>query len=438
MASALRIKAATGLLGLSRAVPKIQPARVVALSHSAHLCQRGIDPRHRLFSSSAVLNGEIIVKVPAMAESISEGTLASLPKQVGEQVEADEEIASIETDKIDVAVTAPEAAVIAEYFASEGDTVVVGQDLARIVTGDDAGSVKKAEGEAPPKEETKDTKEDVKAAEPKEEKAPAAEPPKAERTAAPAAKPAPKQAEPAPVASSGPSRGERTEKMTRMRKTIAARLKQSQNTCASLTTIQEVDMTNLIAWRAKYRDEVAEKHGVRLGYMGAFTKATTLAALEVPQINAAIDTDKEIITYRDYVDVSLAVSAPKGLVTPVVRNTNALSIVELEREVAALAKKARDGKLTMDDLEGGNFSISNPGIFGSMFGTPLINYPQAAVFNMNGIQQRVMAINGEAVIRPMMYISVTYDHRLIDGREAVTFLNTVKKYIEDPARMLLA
>jgi 2-oxoglutarate dehydrogenase E2 component (dihydrolipoamide succinyltransferase) len=214
MASAMRVKAATGLLGLSRAIPKIQPTHVVALSHSARLCH-GIDPQRRLFSSSAALNGEIIVKVPQMAESISEGTLASLPKKVGEQIEADEEIASIETDKIDVAVNAPEAAVIAEYFAAEGDTVVVGQDLARIVTGDDAGSVKKTEEEAPPaKEETKDTKEETKAAEsePKpEEKTPAPEPPKAEKTSAPAPKPAPKQAEPAPVASSsGPSRGERT------------------------------------------------------------------------------------------------------------------------------------------------------------------------------------------------------------------------------------
>ncbi|KAJ3527766.1 hypothetical protein NM208_g10541 [Fusarium decemcellulare] len=197
-------------------------------------------------------------------------------------------------------------------------------------------------------------------------------------------------------------------------------------------------MSNLMAWRSKYKEEVAEQYGVRLGYMGAFTKATTLAAQQIPQINAAIDTDKEVITYRDYVDISIAVSAPKGLVTPVLRNTNALSIVELEREVAVLAKKARDGKLTMEDLEGGNYSISNPGIFGSMFGTPVINYPQSAVFNMNGIQQRVMAINGQAEIRPMMYISLTYDHRLIDGREAVSFLNIVKKYIEDPSRMLLA
>ncbi|KAM0244671.1 hypothetical protein ACHAP5_006014 [Fusarium lateritium] len=443
MASFMRMKAATGLSGLSRAAIRVQP--ISALSHSAILCQRGaVDPQRRLFSNSGFLNGSYIVSVPPMAESITEGTLSSLAKKVGEQVEQDEEIASIETDKIDVLVNANEPGSIAEYFVEEGDTVVVGQDLARIVTGEDAGSAKKSEGEEqkpakeePKKEESKPDEQPAKSEE--KQSAPAQEAPKPSKPAE--SKPAPKESKPTPPpksASSGPARGERVEKMTRMRKTIAARLKQSQNTCASLTTIQEVDMSNLIAWRAKYKEEVAEEHGVRLGYMGAFTKATTMAAQKVPQINATIDTEKEIITYKDYVDVSIAVSAPKGLVTPVLRNTNDLSIVELEREVASAAKKARDGKLTMEDMEGGSFSISNPGIFGSMFGTPVINYPQAAVFNMNGIRQEVVAINGEAVIRPMMYISLTYDHRLIDGREAVTFLNTVKKYIEDPSRMLLA
>ncbi|WZH42330.1 Dihydrolipoyllysine-residue succinyltransferase [Fusarium acuminatum] len=443
MASFMRMKAATGLSGLSRAAIRVQP--ISALSHSAILCQRGaVDPQRRLFSNSGFLNGSYIVSVPPMAESITEGTLSSLAKKVGEQVEQDEEIASIETDKIDVLVNANEPGSIAEYFVEEGDTVVVGQDLARIVTGEDAGSAKKSEGEEqkpakeePKKEESKPDQQPAKSEE--KQSAPAQESPKPSKPAE--SKPAPKESKPTPPpksASSGPGRGERVEKMSRMRKTIAGRLKQSQNTCASLTTIQEVDMSNLIAWRAKYKEEVAEEHGVRLGYMGAFTKATTMAAQKVPQINATIDTEKEIITYKDYVDVSIAVSAPKGLVTPVLRNTHELSIVELEREVASAAKKARDGKLTMEDMEGGSFSISNPGIFGSMFGTPVINYPQAAVFNMNGIRQEVVAINGEAVIRPMMYISLTYDHRLIDGREAVTFLNTVKKYIEDPSRMLLA
>ncbi|KAJ4190964.1 hypothetical protein NW755_005176 [Fusarium falciforme] len=439
MASAIRFKAVAGLAGLSCAIPRTHA--------NAFLCHRGaIDTQRRLFGFSRVLNGELIVKVPPMAESLNEGTLASLTKKVGETIEADEELASIETDKIDISVPAPETAVIAEYFAAEGDTVVVGQDLARIVTGGEASAPKsEEEGEAqqPPKEEPKQETKPSEPAKAEEnhtkEQTPPHEPPRAAKKPAeskPAARPEP--AAPASAFTGGPARTERVEKMSRMRRTIASRLKQSQNTCASLTTIQEVDMTNLMAWRAKYKEEVAEKYGVRLGYMGAFTKATTLAALEIPQINAAIDTDKEITTWRDYVDISIAVSAPKGLVTPVLRNTHTLSIVELEREVATLAKKARDAKLTMEDLEGGNYSISNPGIFGSMFGTPVINYPQSAVFNMNGIQQRVMAINGQAEIRPMMYISLTYDHRLIDGREAVSFLNIVKQYIEDPSRMLLA
>ncbi|KAF5020866.1 hypothetical protein F66182_7121 [Fusarium sp. NRRL 66182] len=347
MASFMRMRAAAGLSSLSRAaVSRAQP--VAALSHSAVLCQRGaIDTHRRLFSSSNVLNGSYVVPVPQMAESISEGTLSSLPKKVGEAVEQDEEIGSIETDKIDVQVNAGEPGVIAEYFAAEGDTVVVGQDLARIVTGEDAGSVKKSEGEEqkpaePQKEESKPAQGPAKAEEKdRKESTPAAEAPKPTKPAE--SQPAPKESKPAPpaqAASSGPSRGERAEKMTRMRKTIASRLKQSQNTCASLTTIQEIDMSNLIAWRAKYKEEVAEEHGVRLGYMGAFTKATTLAAQKVPQINASMDSEKEIITYHDYVDVSIAVSAPKGLVTPVLRNTHTLSIVELERQVAALAKKA--------------------------------------------------------------------------------------------------
>ncbi|RSM17206.1 hypothetical protein CDV31_003921 [Fusarium ambrosium] len=437
MASAIRFKAVAGLANLSRTIPRVHA--------NAFICHRGaVDTQRRLFGFSRVLNGELIVKVPPMAESLNEGTLASLTKKVGETIEADEELASIETDKIDISVPAPETAVIAEYFAAEGDTVVVGQDLARIVTGGEA-SASKSEGEAqqPPKEgpkqETKPSETSKAEENHTKEQTPPHELPRAAKKPA-ESKPAPKPepAAPASAFTGGPARTERVEKMSRMRRTIASRLKQSQNTCASLTTIQEVDMTNLMAWRSKYKEEVAEKYGVRLGYMGAFTKATTLAALEIPQVNAAIDTDKEVTTWRDYVDISIAVSAPKGLVTPVLRNTHTLSIVELERDVAALAKKARDGKLTMEDLEGGNYSISNPGIFGSMFGTPVINYPQSAVFNMNGIQQRVMAVNGQAEIRPMMYISLTYDHRLIDGREAVSFLNIVKQYIEDPSRMLLA
>ncbi|KAK2043688.1 2-oxoacid dehydrogenase acyltransferase [Colletotrichum somersetense] len=404
--------------------------------------------RYRSFSTTRIQHGEVIITVPQMAESITEGTVAALGKQVGDRVEADEEVASIETDKIDVAVNAPEEGTILELFVAEGDTVEVGQKLARMETGGAAPADKPNKADDAKPEKTEDKKPEPAAAaapaqeqQKKEPEVPAA--PKQETkpaAAAPEKQQQQQQQQPqAPFGATGAfSRGERVEKLSRMRKTIATKLKQSQNATASLTTINEVDMSALMAWRAQNKDAVMKRHGVRLGYMGAFTKATCLAAQQVPQLNAAIDTDKGIITYRDYVDVSIAVSAPKGLVTPVLRNVDALDIIGIERGVAELAAKARDGKLSMADLEGGNFSISNPGIFGSMFGTPVINYPQAAVFNMNGIKNRPVVVDGKLEIRPMMYITVTYDHRLIDGREAVTFLNLVKSYIEDPARLLLA
>ncbi|KAK2020919.1 dihydrolipoamide succinyltransferase [Colletotrichum zoysiae] len=421
----------------TRSVPSAYPVFTAAASS-----------RYRSFSTTRIQHGEVIITVPQMAESITEGTVASLGKQVGDRVEADEEVASIETDKIDVAVNAPEEGTILELFVAEGDTVEVGQKLARMETG---GGAAAAPAEKPSKaddakpEKTQDKKPEPAAAaapaqeqQKKEPEVPAA--PKQETKPAAAAPEKQQQQQPqAPFGATGAfSRGERVEKLSRMRKTIATKLKQSQNATASLTTINEVDMSALMAWRARNKDAVMKRHGVRLGYMGAFTKATCLAAQQVPQLNAAIDTDKGVVTYRDYVDVSIAVSAPKGLVTPVLRNVDALDVIGIERGVAELAAKARDGKLSMADLEGGNFSISNPGVFGSMFGTPVINYPQAAVFNMNGIKDRPVVVDGRLEIRPMMYITVTYDHRLIDGREAVTFLNLVKSYIEDPARLLLA
>ncbi|KAK2000982.1 2-oxoacid dehydrogenase acyltransferase [Colletotrichum falcatum] len=428
------------LVTATRSVPGAYPAFAISSSSS----------RYRSFSTTRIQHGEVIITVPQMAESITEGTVASLGKQVGDRVEADEEVASIETDKIDVAVNAPEDGTILELFVAEGDTVEVGQKLARIETGgapaaekpakdDKKPDDKKPEPAAPAQEQKKDEPESPAApAAPKQETKPA--PPK---PAAPAQQQQQQQQQtqeaPVPFGASGAfSRGERVEKLSRMRKTIATKLKQSQNATASLTTVNEVDMSALMAWRAQNKDAVMKRHGVRLGYMGAFTKAACLAAQRVPQLNASIDTDKEVVTYRDYVDVSIAVSGPKGLVTPVLRNVDALDIIGIERGVAELAAKARDGKLAMADLEGGNFSISNPGIFGSMFGTPVINYPQAAVFNMNGIKDRPVVVDGKLEIRPMMYITVTYDHRLIDGREAVTFLNLVKSYIEDPASLLLA
>ncbi|RMZ79580.1 hypothetical protein DV737_g3303, partial [Chaetothyriales sp. CBS 132003] len=407
---------------------------------------------------------ETVVQVPPMAESISEGTLSSFLKQVGDHVEQDEEIASIETDKIDVSVTAPQAGVITELLVSEGDTVVVGQDLAKIEPGEGGGAAAteaKAEAPAAP------------APEPKKEEA-TKEAPKKEAAAPPPPPPPPKQAEkPAPskdeakaakkddsVASpfGKGSRNENRVKMNRMRLRIAERLKQSQNTAASLTTFNEVDMSSIMEFRKLYKDEVLKETGVKLGFMSAFSLASVLAMKSVPAVNASIEGPGggDTIVYRDYVDISVAVSTPKGLVTPVVRNAESLSMVEIEQEIANLGKKARDGKLTIEDMAGGTFTISNGGVFGSMMGTPIINLPQTAVLGLHAIKERAVVHNGKIEIRPMMYLALTYDHRLLDGREAVTYLVKIKvtrpinasslanpltpaqEYIEDPRKMLLA
>lgn len=368
------------------------------------------------------------MKVPQMAESISEGTLKQWNKQVGEFVNQDEEVVAIETDKVDVAVNAPFAGILKEVYAKEEETVTVGANLFKI----EAGEAGNATAAAPaPKQQAK---EEVKP----EDSAP--------KKAAPAPSPsAPKQADkPAPKAPSQPAATEKTPldhrsehrvKLTRMRNTIASRLKESQNTAASLTTFNEVDMTNIMDLRSTYKDAVLKDHGVKLGFMSAFTKAVCHAMKAVPVINAMIDGDS--IVYRDYVDVSVAVATPKGLVTPVLRNAERLSMVEIEKEIAALGAKARDNKITLEDLTGGTFTISNGGIYGSMFGTPIINMPQSAILGMHAIKERPIAVKGEVKIRPMMYLALTYDHRLIDGREAVTFLVKVKEAIEDPRRLLL-
>lgn len=389
------------------------------------LLKAAASSRLRRFNTSAALYGKVDIVVPQMAESISEGTLATIHKQIGEHIEADEEIASIETDKIDVAVNAPEGGQIIELHVAENDTVTVGQKIATLATGEDAG-------EAPKPSEKPESKEPEKPApkeaeKPKEEAPAKPEPPKAEQHPTKPAQPPPSPPKPAqeqppePRPAQAGNRTERTEKMTRIRTTIARRLKESQNSTASLTAVQQLDMSALMKWRKENREAVMEKHGVKLGYMGAFVKATTLAAQEVSSVNAAMDFEGEAIVYRDFVDISIAVSTPRGLMTPVLRDTHTMDIIDIERGVAELAAKviyvgnyctrtvgadsvdlqARDNKLTLADLNGGNFSISNPGVFGSMFGTPVINYPQSAVFNMNGIKDEAVAVNGEVVIRPV-------------------------------------
>ena len=294
--------------------------------------------------------------------------------------------------------------------------------------------------EAPKKEEApkKDApkKEEPKKEEPKKVETKKEEPKK--ESAAPSPKPTSSSSSASSGSASSPvafSREERSVKMNRMRQTIAKRLKQSQESAASLTTFNEVDMTNLMNLRSTYKDAVLKKHNIKLGFMSAFVKASCYALKELPAVNARIEGDS--IVYNDYVDVSVAVATPKGLVTPVIRNAESLSFVDVEKSIAMYGAKARDGQIAIEDMSGGTFTISNGGVFGSMMGTPIINLPQSAILGMHAIKERPVAINGKVEIRPMMYIALTYDHRIIDGREATTFLVKLKEVIEDPVRLLL-
>ncbi|EON65156.1 dihydrolipoyllysine-residue succinyltransferase, E2 component [Coniosporium apollinis CBS 100218] len=408
---------------------------------------------------------EKIVKVPEMAESITEGTLKQFSKQVGDYVEQDEEIATIETDKIDVSVNAPEAGTIKELLVKEEDTVTVGQDLVKMELGGEPSGgqseTAKQEPKAPassdqetssqPKggqeQESKPQQQEAKPEPPKQESKP--QPPQQEKKPSPPPQPTkqdkkpdpPKKEKDEPKKMEQPfgTREERRVKMNRMRLRIAERLKQSQNTAASLTTFNEVDMSSLMELRKLYKDEILKKTGVKLGFMSAFSRACVLAMKDLPAVNASIEGPGggDTIVYRDYVDISVAVATEKGLVTPVVRNAESLDMVGIEKAIADLGKKARDNKLTIEDMAGGTFTISNGGVFGSLMGTPIINLPQTAVLGLHAIKEKPIAINGKVEIRPMMYLALTYDHRLLDGREAVTFLVKVKEYIEDPRRMLL-
>ncbi|KAG5774234.1 hypothetical protein H9Q72_000302 [Fusarium xylarioides] len=376
-----------------------------------------------------------VIKVPQMAESISEGTLKQFSKSIGDYVEQDEEIATIETDKIDVAVNATESGTIKEFLVAEEDTVTVGQDLVRIELGGapsgDKKEAPKEESKEQPQKSESESKSESKP-EPKQESAPE---PKKESSPAPSKPEAPRQAEkkdskPQSAASSGPSMGNREErrvKMNRMRLRIAERLKQSQNTAASLTTFNEVDMSNIMEFRKLYKEDVLKKTGVKLGFMSAFSRACVLAMRDLPAVNASIEGPNggDTIVYRDYVDISVAVATEKGLVTPVVRNVESMDMIGIEQSIADMGKKARDNKLTIEDMAGGTFTISNGGVFGSLMGTPIINLPQSAVLGLHAIKERPVAVNGKIEIRPMMYLALTYDHRLLDGREAVQFL--VKK-----------
>ncbi|XP_043688465.1 dihydrolipoyllysine-residue succinyltransferase component of 2-oxoglutarate dehydrogenase complex 2, mitochondrial-like isoform X2 [Telopea speciosissima] len=367
-----------------------------------------------------------------MGESITDGTLAKFLKNPGDIVQIDEPIAQVETDKVTIDVASPEAGVIQKFVAKEGDTVEPGTKIAVISkSGEGVTPAVPSEKEKPEKEAPQPShpaeKDSVDKQKPKAESAPVQEKSKAPST------PPPKASATEPQLP--PKERERRVPMTRLRKRVATRLKDSQNTFAMLSTFNEVDMTNLMKLRSDYKDAFVEKHGVKLGFMSGFVKAAVSGLQNQPIINAVIDGDD--IIYRDYIDISIAVGTPKGLVVPVIRNAEKMNFADIEKEINTLAKKATDGSISIDEMAGGSFTISNGGVYGSLLSTPIINPPQSAILGMHSIVNRPMVVNGNVVPRPMMYIALTYDHRLIDGREAVYFLRRIKDVVEDPRRLLL-
>jgi 2-oxoglutarate dehydrogenase E2 component (dihydrolipoamide succinyltransferase) len=394
------------------------------------------------------------VRVPTLGESVTEATIATWFKKPGDAVAVDEMLCELETDKVTVEVPAPAAGTLGEIVAAEGDTVGVNALLATISEGA-AGVTPKAEP-APAKSEP--APEPVKAAAKDVEDAPAAKKAMAEAglsadqvrgtgrdgrimkedvQAALAAVPAQAEAPAAPrapVAAEDSAREERV-KMTRLRQTIARRLKDAQNTAAMLTTYNEVDMSGVMELRNEYKTLFEKKHGVKLGFMSFFTKACCHALREVPEVNAEIDgTD---VVYKNFVHMGIAVGTPNGLVVPVVRDADQMSFAAIEKKINELGVRARDGKLSMAEMQGGTFTISNGGVYGSLMSSPILNPPQSGILGMHKIQDRPMVVNGQIVIRPMMYLALSYDHRIVDGKGAVTFLVRVKEALEDPRRLLM-
>ncbi|MFC4255298.1 2-oxoglutarate dehydrogenase complex dihydrolipoyllysine-residue succinyltransferase [Altererythrobacter xixiisoli] len=399
----------------------------------------------------------IEVKVPTLGESVTEATIGEWLKKPGDAVAVDEPIASLETDKVAVEVPSPVAGVMGKQVVAVGETVEVGALIATI-----EDSVSPA-GDDTPAPRVKDAVAPASSTEPADDAGDAALSPSVRRAvlehgidpstlkgtgkdgrltkedvvaAAKAKKdaPAPAASTPAPAAAGSDRREERV-KMTRLRQTIARRLKSAQTEAALLTTFNDCDMTAVIEAREAYKDVFAKKHGIKLGFMSFFAKAACLALKDVPAVNAKIEGDE--IIYHDYVDLSVAVSAPNGLVVPVVRDVNQMSFAQVEQAIAGYGQKAKEGTLTMQDMTGGTFTISNGGVFGSLMSTPIINPPQSAVLGLHRIEERPVARNGQVVIRPMMYLALSYDHRIIDGREAVTALKIIKEAIEDPMRLLI-
>lgn len=373
-----------------------------------------------------------------MGDSITEGTIVDMPVAPGEYVQTDDVVVVLETDKVSVDVRAPEGGALVEILGEIDDIVEVGSGLFRIDT--DADAPEPSADAAPEPSEA-----DSMTNEPELVVATAPAPPQAAAPPAAGSPPAPKPTPPptpSPTHEEAPAfvgqRSERRTKMSRMRQRVAARLKDAQNTAAMLTTFQECDMGNLMEMRKKHQDAFTNKHGIKLGFMSCFVQAATAALQELPIVNAYIDDATQEIVYRDFVDISVAVASPTGLVVPVLRNTETMSFADVERNIALYGQKAKDGTLALDDMAGGTFTISNGGVFGSLMGTPIINPPQSAILGMHATKMRaVVNDQGEVVARPMMYLALTYDHRLIDGREGVTFLKSIAEKISDPTKLLL-
>jgi len=402
------------------------------------------------------------IKVPSVGESISEVTLVKWLKNNGDYVDRDEVIAELESEKATFEVNAEKAGTL-KTIGKEGDTIKIGDVVAQI--DETAAKPEKSKSEVgSPKSEVKRAP-SSNGSDVKKEVAPEKTIQKSSEDAALKATPvaaaiiSDKKVAPSSISPSGAGgkilkhdvldalvnpgrtpgqamfgRDERREKMSNLRKTVSRRLVEAKNTTAMLTTFNEVDMSNIMALRTKFKDKFKEKHGVNLGFMSFFTKACSYALQEWPAVNAYIDGDE--IIYHNYCDISIAVSAPKGLVVPVIRNAESLSMAGIEMKVVELATKARDNKLSMEEMQGGTFTITNGGVFGSLMSTPIINIPQSAILGMHKIEERPVVVNGQIVIRPMMYLAVSYDHRIIDGRESVSFLVRVKELLENPDQLL--
>jgi 2-oxoglutarate dehydrogenase E2 component (dihydrolipoamide succinyltransferase) len=404
----------------------------------------------------------IDIKVPTVGESVSEVTLVKWLKREGEYVDRDEVIAELESEKATFEVNAEQAGVL-KTVGKEGDTLKIGDVVAQIDETAPRPEGKKVD--AAPAKEAAPAKAATPASESKQAAAPAAQAPVTaisndiKATPVAAAIISDKKIDAGSITPSGTggkilkqdvlealslpgrtpgrelfTRQEKREKMSNLRKTVSRRLVEAKNTTAMLTTFNEVDMSNIMALRAKYKDKFKEKHGVNLGFMSFFTKAVCYALQDWPAVNAYIDGDE--IIYHDYCDISIAVSAPKGLVVPVIRNAESLSMAGIEKKVVELATKARDNKLSMEEMQGGTFTITNGGVFGSLMSTPIINIPQPAILGMHKIEDRAVVVNAQIVVRPMMYLAVSYDHRIIDGRESVSFLVRVKDLLENPDLLL--